>query len=61
MTRIPTTGLTPPQLCARLKLGPGFQTPYTVVCFIFNDLRREATVHFIDYIQTLNTTNLKVY
>jgi len=34
-TKIPLTGLNPPQFCACPKLGPGFPTSYAVVFLVF--------------------------
>ena len=39
----------PPHLyLAFLKPGPGFQTPYVMVFFVFNDLRLKMVVRFVD-------------
>jgi hypothetical protein len=45
---IPLTDLTLPHFCACPNPGPGFQTPYVVVFFIFNFLRCEVVVRFDD-------------
>ena len=43
------TGLTPLHFCAYPKPGPGFQTLYVMVFLMFNDLRSEVIVHFVDH------------
>lgn len=45
---IPLIGKTPPHFCPFPKPGPGFPTSYVVIFFIFNELRWEVIVHFID-------------
>jgi len=38
----------PSIFCVCPKLGPGFRTPYVVVYIMFNNLRREMIVRFVD-------------
>jgi len=45
---IPLTGLTPPYLCAFPKQGSGYPTSYVVIFYLFNDLRWEVIVRFVD-------------
>ena len=40
--------LTPPHFCSCPKAGPGFQMSYVVVFFMFNDLRWEVFVCFVN-------------
>jgi hypothetical protein len=42
------TGLTPPHFCVCPIPGPGFPMPYTIVVFIFNGLRCEVVIHFVE-------------
>ena len=44
----PLIDLTPPHCCACPKPGHGFLTPYVVVFLIFNALRAEVVVRFVD-------------
>ena len=44
----PLIDLTPPHCCACPKPGHGFLTPYVVVFLVFNDLRSEVVVRFVD-------------
>ena len=41
-------GLTRPHICAWPSPGPGFPTSYVMVFFVFNDLRWEEVVRFVD-------------
>ena len=41
-------GLATPHICACPKPGPGFPKSYYVVFFLFNELRREVIVRFVD-------------
>jgi len=44
------TGLTPPHVCVCIKTGPGFQTSFVVVFFIFNGVFRFISIGgTIDY------------
>jgi hypothetical protein len=43
------TGLTPPHIWACSKQGPGFPMSFVVVLFVFNDLRWERIVPFLDF------------
>jgi len=45
---IPLTGLTPPCCCVCPKPGPGFPAPNIVVVLMFNVLRRQMVVGFVD-------------
>jgi hypothetical protein len=40
--------LTPPYFCAFPGSGPGFLTSYVFVVFVFNNLRSEVVVLFVD-------------
>jgi hypothetical protein len=44
----PCTNLTLPYLCACLKPGPEFPPSYVMVFLIFNDLKSEVIVCFVD-------------
>jgi hypothetical protein len=44
----PITSLPPPHSCACPKLGPGFLTLYVMVFLVFNYLRLDVIVCFID-------------
>ena len=46
--RTPLTGLTPPYVWACPKPGPGCPMPYVIVFTVFNGLRWEVVVHFVD-------------
>jgi hypothetical protein len=46
---IPLTGLTSVTFLNLFKTGPGFPTSYVVVFLMFNDFRREAIVHFVEF------------
>jgi hypothetical protein len=45
---IPLTGLASPHFCARPKPGSGFPMPYAMVFFMFNEMRLEVIVRFVD-------------
>jgi hypothetical protein len=46
---IKLTSLIPEHVCAYPKPGPGFQSTYVIVCFwVFNDLKREMVVRFVN-------------
>ena len=53
---IPLTGLTLPRFYAGPKPGPGFPTSYVVVFFVymFNELRWEVIVWFVDISEIVN-------
>jgi hypothetical protein len=46
---MPLTDLTPPYCCACPKLGPEFPTSYVMTFTMFNDLRWELIVRFVDF------------
>ena len=46
--RIPLTGLPLPLLCAFPNPGAGFPMAYVMVFSMFNELRQELIVHFVD-------------
>jgi len=48
MVGIPLASLTPPHLHAYPKRGPGLPTSNVMICFMFNDMRSEVIVHFVD-------------
>jgi hypothetical protein len=45
---IPLNGLTQPLFCSCFKPGSGFSTSYVMVLFVFNDLRWDFIVRFVE-------------
>jgi hypothetical protein len=58
---IPLTNLTPPNVCACPKPGPWFRTQYVVVIFVFNDLRWEMVVRFVDISEIVDHYFLNIF